>query len=461
MRKRLLAALLLIIFLVPSAPVSAQNSGPVYIVQAGDNLYAIAERFGVSFADLLAVNNITNANLVSVGQALIIPGYPDVSGTLDTRFVNFGDSYRSFMRQTQISETLFRKLNHAISPSEFYVGSNMIVPAQGQTQYSKRLSPAIGESLLELAVKNNTDVWTLSAVNQLSGTWGGLAGDVLYAPGESSDESGGGLPAAFVSAKIRDLPVKQGGTTEIIVKPAADATLSGVLADRPLHFFPMDDGHQVALQGIPVTLKTGLYPLRLDATFPDGKTESFEQTVLITRGDQRIDEQIVPPIDPATLEPETLQIEAIASINTPQKHWNGGFVLPIGLPVCVTEWFGTPRYFFFNNERNEYFHSGVDYGVCSKENPFEIFAAASGVVVFTGSVFLRGNATIIDNGWGVYTIYAHQEEIYVNIGQTVQAGEVIGKVGATGHVTGPHLHFEMWVGGVPVNGLDWLNQTYP
>ncbi len=70
---------------------------------------------------------------------------------------------------------------------------------------------------------------------------------------------------------------------------------------------------------------------------------------------------------------------------------------------------------------------------------------------------------MIDNGWGVYTLYCHQIQngIYVTVGQQVQTGQLIGHIGATGHVTGPHLHFEMWVNGVQVNPLDWLNSTFP
>ncbi len=73
----------------------------------------------------------------------------------------------------------------------------------------------------------------------------------------------------------------------------------------------------------------------------------------------------------------------------------------------------------------------------------------------------RGNVTMIDNGWGVYTLYAHQSEIEATVGQQVQAGQLIGQIGATGHVTGPHLHFEMWVNGIQVNPLDWLTSTFP
>ena len=90
-----------------------------------------------------------------------------------------------------------------------------------------------------------------------------------------------------------------------------------------------------------------------------------------------------------------------------------------------------------------------------------ITAPASGVVVFTGPWTVRGNATVIDHGWGVYSGFWHQSATQVQVGQTVKIGDVIGLVGGTGRVTGAHLHWELWVNGVQVDPLDWLNQTYP
>ena len=72
---------------------------------------------------------------------------------------------------------------------------------------------------------------------------------------------------------------------------------------------------------------------------------------------------------------------------------------------------------------------------------------------------VRGNATFIDHGWGVYSAYYHQKEINVGVGQQVQAGQLIGQIGATGRVTGPHLHWEIWVNGIQVNPLDWLRPS--
>jgi murein DD-endopeptidase MepM/ murein hydrolase activator NlpD len=81
--------------------------------------------------------------------------------------------------------------------------------------------------------------------------------------------------------------------------------------------------------------------------------------------------------------------------------------------------------------------------------------------VFAGPLTVRGNATVIDHGQGVYTGYLHQSEILVSVGEMVEPGQIIGKVGGTGRVTGPHLHWEVWVGGVQVEPMDWLEQEFP
>ena len=74
---------------------------------------------------------------------------------------------------------------------------------------------------------------------------------------------------------------------------------------------------------------------------------------------------------------------------------------------------------------------------------------------------MRGNTTIIDHGWGVYSGFWHQSKFDVQVGDIVEQGQVIGEVGGTGRVTGPHLHWELWVNGIQVDPLDWLTNTYP
>jgi len=466
MLKRTLIILAAIGFLFTVRPVAAQTTGPVYIVQAGDTLSSIAERFNVTMADLLAANNMTNANLLDVGQQLVIPGLQGVTGTLDTEVVNFGDSFHSLVRRTQVAIPLLRKLNRIVSPTELYVGASMIIPKQDNaTDLSNRFTALAGESLLELAVRQNTDPWTVTSLNNLNGTWDTLPGDVLYDQGQASDQPASGLPSAFVSAQITTLPLKQGGTGEIMIRPAEGATITGSLGAYSLHFFPLGDGRLVALQGIHAMLDPGVYPLHLDAALADGTRQSFEQMVIINSGNYPKESLLVSSelIDPAVTDPENKQVADMISPTTATRTWQGSFNLPVyvvsGSQPCIYDWFGVRR--SFNGSDYIYFHSGIDYGVCFAEHPFDIYAAAPGKVIFAGPLTVRGNATFIDHGWGVYSAYYHQKEIDVTVGQQVQAGQLIGQIGATGRVTGPHLHWEIWVNGIQVDPLDWLNRIYP
>jgi len=97
-------------------------------------------------------------------------------------------------------------------------------------------------------------------------------------------------------------------------------------------------------------------------------------------------------------------------------------------------------------------HTGLDLG-CANGAP--IHAAGSGTVTEAGVRGGYGNAVVIDHGDGLATLYAHQSRITVSVGQQVSEGEVIGYVGSTGQSTGPHLHWEVWVNGTPVDPMGY------
>ena len=464
MFKRFIAFVTFIVIFSSVSPVSAQTAdGPIYIVQPGDTLSSISARFNVDLTDLMNANGISDPNLLSAGQELVIPGLEGVSGVLVTEYVQFGDSFRSLSRRTQIAEPTLRKLNRLVSPSELYVGVSLIVPQETQTdRLTARVTPANGESLLELAVKGNTDPWTLAQINGLSGTWDALPGDVLYTTGSDSEATASGLPAVFKDAVVSPLPIVQGGTTVVRVQVPEGVTVSGTLVDHELHFFTDTDGSQVALQGVHAMLEPGPYPLRLEATLPDGSKQSFEQMVLVTSGNYPREDLYVESntIDPAVTKPEEDQLYALTAEATPTKYWNGVFSNPSAYPDCFTSRYGTRRTYYGvdSNAEIQGFHSGLDF--CGGEG-LPITAPAAGKVVFAGPWTVRGNATIIDHGWGIYSGFWHQSEIDVQVGQVVEQGQVIGLVGGTGRVTGAHQHWEVWVNGVQVNPMNWLQQAYP
>jgi murein DD-endopeptidase MepM/ murein hydrolase activator NlpD len=354
------------------------------------------------------------------------------------------------------------KLNRLISPTELYAGISLIIPAQeGQTVLNSRASTDMGESLLELAIKQGSDPWTLASINKLGGTWDALPNDVLYSPtGNGGNASG--LPSAFISASIAPLPMVQGGTEVVSVQAQDGYAISGMLVDQPLHFFQVN-GEQVALQGIHALLDPGVYPLRVEASLPDGSKQSYEQMVLVAAGDYLSED--IPLNDPSTLDPTVTETElqniiALTAPSTSTRYWNNIFTSPAVDPNCFTSRYGTRRTYKVINSDIEVpgFHTGLDF--CGGEG-LQIFAPAPGKVVFAGPLTVRGNATILDHGWGVYSGFWHQSQFLVNVGGMVEQGQIIGLVGGTGRVTGAHLHWELWANGVQVNPLDWLKQAYP
>jgi murein DD-endopeptidase MepM/ murein hydrolase activator NlpD len=464
MLKRVSLFLLFIIVLSFTAqPASAQESGPVYIVQSGDTLSFIASRFNVTIDDLIAANPSLNPNFLSEGQEIVIPGLEGVTGVLQTEIISFGDTLRSLSRRTQVSDEQLKKLNRLVSPTELYVGISLVIPTEEQQEsLSTRIAASTGESLLELAVKEGSDLWTLTSINKLSGTWDTLPGDILYSPTGSSEGNATGLPSAFRSANIEPLPLVQGGTEVIRAQTEEGVTLSGTLVDMPVHFF-QTDSEQVALQGVYALLEPGVYPLLMEATLADGSKQSFEQMVLVTSGNYLKEDILLndpSTIDPAVTGPELQNITAITAPSTPTRYWDGIFTSPAVYPDCFTSRYGTRRVYKVVNSDSEIpgFHSGLDF--CGGEG-LQIFAPAAGKVVFAAPLTVRGNATIIDHGWGVYSGFWHQSQMFVNVGDMVEPGQVIGLVGGTGRVTGPHLHWEVWVNGIQVNPLNWLNQAYP
>lgn len=127
----------------------------------------------------------------------------------------------------------------------------------------------------------------------------------------------------------------------------------------------------------------------------------------------------------------------------------GGFVRPVSGPI--TSPFGYRVHPIYGTT---ILHAGVDIGA---DSGTPIKAAQSGVVVSAGWMDGYGNATILDHGGGVTTLYAHQSAFLVSAGERVTQGQSIGRVGCTGSCTGPHLHFEVRINGTPVDPMPYIS----
>lgn len=472
LRNRAWASLVIaLILLLPAQVIQAQEElpdGPVYVVQPGDTLWDISQRFGVDMNALQQENDISNPAQLVAGFQLVIPGYEGIRGTLVTEIVPFGETLRSLSRRNQVPIDLLARLNHVVSPVELYSGANLIVPESStEVPPAKRVSLSAGRSLLELAVIHGTSPWQLIRDNYLEGSWDALPGDVLRVTGEASastfemPEGPGALPGEILSLTVEPLPLIQGRTTVIRLEAQNPLVVDGSIMDYDLNFFELGDGGYVALQGIHAMAAPGLYPMTVRGTLADGTPFGFSQMVSVRAGNFAYETLEVDPqtIDPANTRPEDEIWNALTQPVTPQKLWDGVFSSPVSRysADCYPSYFGSRR--SYNGSPFNYFHTGLDFCYSSIEP--QIFAPAAGVVVYTGELTVRGKATMIDHGWGIYTGYMHQEEILVHVGDRVEAGQEIGIMGRTGRVTGAHLHLEVWVGGVQVDPMDWLERPFP
>jgi murein DD-endopeptidase MepM/ murein hydrolase activator NlpD len=474
----LLIAFVFIISLF-TTPVYAQTNDdyPEYIVKSGDTLSGIASLFGVSMDDILQINNIQDANSIYPDLRLKIPGYSGVKGLISPVILGLGESWSNLLIKYQTDEQTLIKINKLVSPHTLYSGTVLLMPIN---EIMPALNPVamVSEngSFLEKAALINAKPYVLLAENRKNSSLDFFSNDLIF-------DSNQGLPPAnsisdsVESLSVAPLPLTQGDTIAVKVTTRVPLNLSGKLNGSELHFFSTDNQSYFALAGIHAMAETGITGFSISGTDGTNPIFTYSQDILLVSGTFETDPTLhVAPemIDPTITGPELEKITSLTSVFTPEKYWDGVFLSPdtdyaLEIPNYetkkeITSLFGTRR--TYNDDPTVTFHTGVDFG---GGVGLPIVATAAGKVVFAGLLDVRGNATIIDHGLGVYSAYYHQSEILVKTGDMVQKGQQIGKVGNTGRVdradeyagAGAHLHWEIWVNGIQVNPLEWLNSEYP
>jgi len=214
-----------------------------------------------------------------------------------------------------------------------------------------------------------------------------------------------------------------------------------------------------ALLGVDLEKAPGDYELSVSATTENGEHAECTATLGVRAGkfateSLTVQKQFVEPNEQqaqrAVAEQEKLR--QIFDHITPEKLWHGSFRLPLTRGVRGTN-FGKRRIL---NGQPRSPHTGADFPAPTGT---PIHATQSGRVVLAEELYFSGNTVIIDHGLGIYSLYGHLSATDVAVGDAVQAGAAIGKVGATGRVTGPHLHWGMTVNKARINPVQMVAET--
>ena len=161
--------------------------------------------------------------------------------------------------------------------------------------------------------------------------------------------------------------------------------------------------------------------------------------------------KVTPPKDVLKrIEEEREEANKIYATANVGLKFNSKFILPMS--SVVTSPFGTAR--VFNGTLKSY-HGGTDFRAAVGTS---VIAANDGVVVIAKDRYYAGGSVVIDHGEGIYTQYYHLSALNVKVGQSVKKGDIIALSGASGRVSGPHLHFGVIVGSVQVNPLNFVKK---
>ncbi len=440
---------------------------PTYTVQPGDTLFSIARRFNVDLNALMRVNGIADPAQLRSGTRLVLPGLEGVQGELTTVPIGWCEDAESLARRYGMAPRTLKRLNRLVSPLALYPGRALILPQDDARQVSGMARYLMGpeESLLEAAARTGQNPWRLALENHLPAPWAALSGDVLLYPDARGAQNLGACPPQVTALRLKPEVLQQGRTWSLwweFTPGTRVARLEGRWRGRSMPFHPWQEEGQaprwVGLQGVHALTRPLAYPLELTLALEDGREWHFTQPLRVEPGQYPFEELTVPPeyLDAKTVAEESREVATYMSRFTEPRRWKGTFQPPVANGDCITSPFGTRRK--YNQGAAWGYHAGVDF--CSGAGQ-PVYAPAPGRVVLARALTIRGNAVILDHGWGVYTGYWHLSRIDVQEGQEVKTGDLLGAIGGTGRVTGPHLHWELWVGGVPVNPLDWLETAFP
>lgn len=262
----------------------------------------------------------------------------------------------------------------------------------------------------------------------------------------------GGEPFT-IAVHARSLAPGELAVLSITAAPAV-TTLTVHAFNHDMPSFRTAPGVWEALVGIDLDVTAGTHPVTVDGTSPAGGARTIYPLVVGRRKFPtralRVDDAFVhpPPDVSERIAREAAELTDLWAHPSPERLWSGHFVRPV--PGPANSRFGSRSVF---NGAPRYPHAGADF-LSAAGTPIE--APAAGRVVLAADLYFSGNTVVIDHGQGLFSTLAHMSTMAVQAGEIVSAGHVLGRVGATGRVTGPHLHWAVRVAGARVDPVSVL-----
>jgi murein DD-endopeptidase MepM/ murein hydrolase activator NlpD len=212
-----------------------------------------------------------------------------------------------------------------------------------------------------------------------------------------------------------------------------------------------------AIFGIDLEMTPGHREAKLSLRYADGSERTLAEDVHIVEREfpttrLTVAERYVElaPEDQARAARESAEIAAIYDTVSPRRYWEEAFRSPLS-GISGGRNFGHRRVF---NDQPRAPHSGADLAASTGTS---ISSSNAGRVVLAKDLFFSGNAVFVDHGLGLYSVYLHLSRIDVEVGEVVAPGQIIGLVGATGRVTGPHLHWGVRILGARIDPFSLLD----
>ena len=224
----------------------------------------------------------------------------------------------------------------------------------------------------------------------------------------------------------------------IAVIPTHAGALSGRYRNQRITLANFD-GEQYAIIGIPLNVEIGSQ--QFDLSYADRHSESLQFSIEFKQYvEQHLTISNTRQVNPNTEDMVRINRES-AKMTRAFSSWDDSLtpVFSMQAPVAGirSSSFGLKRFF---NEQPRNPHSGMDIAA---DEGTPIYAPAPGIILTTGNYFFNGNTIIMDHGHGLISLYCHMNTIDVEPGTVIRTGDQIGRVGQTGRVTGPHLHWSV------------------